>query len=73
VSKRSVELRVRISSSRQKRSIVPYSAKALLEFFAHNVILKMNNDDRPRTEAIGDVRSILRDKQCLSDGRLVSF
>ena len=32
LSKRSAELRVRISSSKQKGSIVSYSAKALLEF-----------------------------------------
>jgi hypothetical protein len=33
VSKRSAELRVRISSSKQKGSIASCSAKALLEFF----------------------------------------
>jgi hypothetical protein len=33
VSKQSAELRVRISSSKQKGSIASYSAKTLLEFF----------------------------------------
>ena len=68
MSKRS-HLRVRISSTKHKGSIVSYSAKALLcpEFVLTMVILKMNIGDRPRAEkAIGDVRSILQ-------GRAVSF